>query len=264
MGWVRLDDAFFRHPKVANLSKDAKLLFMAGLTYCAGALTDGFVSTAGLRIVAAEAGVKATSSRELVDAGLWHKRGDGFDIHDYLEYQPSAESERKRRAETKERVRNLRQRRRGGASGNAVTPPPGNAVTPPVTRGVTDPPGNAVSNAARTQDVRQPRSRTPCVSSSSSDLHRAAAANGELETHDVETQLAQRMVGVVTDAGGRAKLEEARAVSAWALRWLDASRVDETIGRCAELADPPRTIGYFAKAMMTTAADWGVNMPPFG
>ena len=55
--WVKLDDHFFQHPKILRATPEAKLLYLAGLTWCAANLTDGLIPAAALPVLAAEAGI---------------------------------------------------------------------------------------------------------------------------------------------------------------------------------------------------------------
>lgn len=90
MSWVKLDDQFFTHPKVIDLPKDAKLLYLSALTYSAGQLTDGIVSPGALRVIAATVDVSKDESAALVAAGLWETCEFGWIIHDYHDYNLSA------------------------------------------------------------------------------------------------------------------------------------------------------------------------------
>lgn len=105
MPWVKLDDQFFSHPKVAGLSTDAKLLFLAALGYSAGQLTDGRLAPAAVRIAAALAGIDTRDSAvgELLGARLWEADGEHYRIHDYFDYQPSAAEVRLARAKNARR-----------------------------------------------------------------------------------------------------------------------------------------------------------------
>lgn len=142
MSWVKLDDQFFHHPKVIDLSKDAKLLHLAALTHCAGQLTDGLITAGALRSIAALVdvdcnavtnmlqGVTCNAVTELLLAGLWQKEGSGYRIHNYLKYQPSAAQEKARRQAGSERVAAWRDRNKSSnAVSNAVTSGVGNAVS---------------------------------------------------------------------------------------------------------------------------------------
>lgn len=128
MTWVKLDDQFFAHPKIINLSKDAKLLQLAALTYCAGQLTDGLVTPGAVRMICAQVDVEAASIQELMAAGVWEADGTNYRIHDYLVYQPSGEQVRAERAATAKRVERWRSNH-----------PKSNGVTNSVRNGVSTP-----------------------------------------------------------------------------------------------------------------------------
>ena len=108
MPWVRLDDGFHAHPKLAALGErtlPAVGLYTLALTWSSTYLTDGLVPDGQLRRLG---GSKALASA-LVDAGLWERVEGGWRIHDFLDYNPSrervleersADAERKRRGRT--------------------------------------------------------------------------------------------------------------------------------------------------------------------
>lgn len=120
MGWVRVDDNFYDHPKFADVTPLSIALWITGMAYCNRNLTDGFVPERvasrlldydGLAYTVAtigdmggvmESDCAPLAVHDLVKAGLWHE--DGHDcpecpqpgrkrlyVHDYLVYQPSAE-----------------------------------------------------------------------------------------------------------------------------------------------------------------------------
>lgn len=93
MAWVKVDDQFFRHPKVLAAGRDARDLYLVGLCYCAQSLTDGFIPDAAIRVLAAEAEIDTgiASAARLIGVGLWEVVEGGYIVHDYLEYQPSKE-----------------------------------------------------------------------------------------------------------------------------------------------------------------------------
>ena len=106
--WVKLDDDVFENPKTGPLSKGAKLLYLAGLTYCAKRLTDGKIDARGVRVVRAraEAGTKVVA--ELEASGRWEKNGSGYNVHDWLEYNPPAAKILAQRKAAKERMQQAR------------------------------------------------------------------------------------------------------------------------------------------------------------
>lgn len=142
MAWVKLDDGFFRHPKVIRAGRDARDLNMAAWCYSSSTLTDGLIETAVLPQLAADAGVRNPKrlANRLVDVGLWEVAPGGYVIHDYLQYNPSREQVLKQRAETAARVGGWRNKARGNARSNAVTSP-----VLPAQNERTNSPGNAVS-----------------------------------------------------------------------------------------------------------------------
>ncbi len=110
MGWVKLDDGFFRNPKVLHVGRDAKALYLAGLCYSGSSLTDGFIPTNATRGLAVDIQIGSPKKAivQLVDAGLWVEVGDGFMIHDYLEFNQSAEKVHAIRDAAKDRMHRSR------------------------------------------------------------------------------------------------------------------------------------------------------------
>lgn len=115
MSWLKLDDSFFRNPKVREVDAAARLLYLAALCYCGAQLTDGHVSTRSLPLLAIDADVDDVDAlaAQLVAAGLWHAVAGGYQVHDYLAYNPSREQVLAARAAA--RARMAAHRRRDGA-----------------------------------------------------------------------------------------------------------------------------------------------------
>lgn len=131
MAWVRLDDGFPDHPKVVRAGDLAAWLYVCGLTYANRQGTDGFIPAA---IVPRLTGLKnpLALANRLVEAGLWERSEDGgYRIHDYLEYQPSAERVRQERSTNAARQASWRGKR------NAVTNAGSHAI---INEGVTGAP----------------------------------------------------------------------------------------------------------------------------
>jgi hypothetical protein len=98
--WVRLDDHFHDHPKIVELSHEAYRVFVGGLCYCARHLTDGKIPQSAVRTLGSK-----KAAGELVTSGLWDQNGTGVVVHDYLDYQYSAERIRAKRATESARKR---------------------------------------------------------------------------------------------------------------------------------------------------------------
>lgn len=102
MPYLQLDDEFTEHPKVDSLGDGAFRLHVSGMRYCAKNLTDGIIPAA--RVDRLKPGYKPSQLSELVKARLWHRGGQGcgtehcptgepgeFVVHDYLQWNRSAE-----------------------------------------------------------------------------------------------------------------------------------------------------------------------------
>ena len=87
MPWVRLDDRFPSHRKVALLSDRAFRLHISALCWSSENLTEGKILDSELRVIAHVRNIKA-AAKELEDRQLWDRVDDGWVIHDFLEYNP--------------------------------------------------------------------------------------------------------------------------------------------------------------------------------
>ena len=95
MSWLRIDDDFPEHTKVMALNGAApKWLHVVALCQCAANLTDGHISRQRLKVVCAIADIPNPKKavEQLVAAGLWQPEKDGYQIRDYLDYNPDAET----------------------------------------------------------------------------------------------------------------------------------------------------------------------------
>ncbi|MFD4257759.1 hypothetical protein ACFWR9_09005 [Streptomyces sp. NPDC058534] len=134
MPWVKLDDRFPSHRKVALLTDRAFRLHVSALCWASENLTDGRIADRELPLVAKVRNVKATA-QQLAEAGVWDRIEGGWEIHDYLDYNPSREQvlvERKKNAERQERFRRRK---------NGKPTPPGNGSSNGVTPEGSDAPG---------------------------------------------------------------------------------------------------------------------------
>lgn len=104
MTWVKLDDGFAQHPKVAGLSDRAFRGHVKALLYCGRYETDGRIPKSSLP----ELGVRSKEVAGLEGSGLWRPENGSFWIHDFLHYNPSSASLRARREEAAQRMRKVR------------------------------------------------------------------------------------------------------------------------------------------------------------
>ena len=125
MTWVKLDDAIGEHPKIAQIDDHALALFITGLAYCNRNLTDGFIPSAvGLGQLRFCDGNAVPAIRQLELVSLWHPVAGGWQVHDFQEYQPSAqqvlaERDRLRAARSKAGAKGAEARWHGKQDGNA-------------------------------------------------------------------------------------------------------------------------------------------------
>ncbi|WP_435173263.1 hypothetical protein [Actinacidiphila sp. bgisy145] len=154
MAWVRISDDFYDHPKFDAAGSLGIALWVAGLAWCNRNLTDGVIPHRAARRLldfedAAEA-VHAADDRNgvtnaphnndvtasvakfaadrLVKAGLWIEEETGYRVHDYLDYQKSADQigasrtkNAARQAAFRERHQNSPNASKRDGSSNGVT-----------------------------------------------------------------------------------------------------------------------------------------------
>jgi hypothetical protein len=212
MAWIRVDDHFDEHPKMQMIGPLGWGVWLAGLAYCNRNLTDGFIPWAKARTLASfdivgEDGTQWSLSRVsgmagedidadwiiglLVGAGLWDVvengkgRTDGFRVHDYAEYQPSAQQVKAEREATRKRVEAHRNKKTGRFGNGDVTALP-ERYMPVSNADVT--PMYGVSNG----DVTTAPTPTPnhlTSSSSPSTAHARAKDDDETTTSSYEKSL---------------------------------------------------------------------------
>jgi len=155
MTWVKLDDGFDDHPKIRALwmsCPPAVGLHVMALAYCARNLTDGLVHAWYVAEKAPEKKRRDLLIQALENAGLWHPKDDGWELHDFLDYNPPASQVLEKRRVDSERKRRGRQRGIRAESVRPV-PVPETVVLPTPLKG--SPLGaGGMSNAARGQHKR--------------------------------------------------------------------------------------------------------------
>ena len=93
MPWIRLDDQIAHHKKFLAAGPMASWLWVCGQSYSARYLTDGFVPSAALHSLGSVLNPKRYADK-LVEVGLWECAEGGYRVHDYHDYQPTAEEVR--------------------------------------------------------------------------------------------------------------------------------------------------------------------------
>jgi hypothetical protein len=133
VSWVRLDDTLHSHPKVLDAGLEALGLWALALSHCGAYLTDGHVRRAAAMRLAGAPDVLERLASTLVRVGLWevHPSGDGWQVHDFLAYNPSRAEVQSQRSDLSEK--RAEAGRKGAASrwhrdGTANAKPHGNGV----------------------------------------------------------------------------------------------------------------------------------------
>ena len=121
MGWLRLDDGFAMHPKVAALNDRDYRAWTKVLLYCARYRTEGDVPEHAFH----EITVTTPSRRRFIELGLLDVDEEGFvTVHDWSDFNKPDPTNAERQARWRERQRNAKR----NAGRNALT------VTDTVTR----------------------------------------------------------------------------------------------------------------------------------
>ena len=94
MAWAKLDDGMPTHPKVIAAGAVAFALDVAAICYANKHLTDGFIPAYSLMAVLPGLPSPKRHAAKLVEVGRWEAVDGGWRIHDYHDFQPTAEHQR--------------------------------------------------------------------------------------------------------------------------------------------------------------------------
>lgn len=124
MAWARWDDTLYDNGKVLSFSARAFRLWACSISYAARHRTDGKLSPDQAGALFRLLRCSRREADELVAKGGWERDGDGYAIHDFLEFNPTAEElEAVRRARAEAGRRGGRARRRSApAEANEANP----------------------------------------------------------------------------------------------------------------------------------------------
>jgi hypothetical protein len=116
MPWFKVDDGFHDHPKVLTAGNAAIGLWTRCGSYASKQSTNGFIPNA----IAHAYGTK-TVIEKLVGSGLWIRVDGGYQMHDFLDYNPTADQVKADRRAAAERQAKWRESRRESRRDNPVT-----------------------------------------------------------------------------------------------------------------------------------------------
>lgn len=114
--WIRLATGFARHPKGLAAGPTGRHLFIVGLCWCGEYDTDGRIPGNALVTLAGDAGIPIDEcgqwADKLVDCGLWEREPDGWQVHDWGQWQTTTEEREVKLNGNKERQARWRERQR--------------------------------------------------------------------------------------------------------------------------------------------------------
>jgi hypothetical protein len=105
--WTKIDGDFHSHPKVRAVGNKAVGVYVRELSWSNAYGTDGRIVPADLSVF----GATLVDAKALVRAGLWDVADGGWQVHDFADYQPTAESvngHRSKRSEAARKAANVR------------------------------------------------------------------------------------------------------------------------------------------------------------
>lgn len=135
MSWLRTDDLYPDHPKLACLPIAARWAHLRCMSYCARYLTDGFIPAETAREYAGEYLSLLTSPPpKPFENPLLGSCDGGFIVHDYLDYNPTRAkvlADKKRQNDRQSRFRNaVTDGVTNGKHSEAPSPSPGPVPKP--------------------------------------------------------------------------------------------------------------------------------------
>jgi len=115
MAWGRYDDDLYRHPKFEDAwerDKASGSIWLFAASYSAHFLTDGHVPRRFVQIWFDDRKEQRRTTDALVRSGLWVPNGNGWDFHDWRDYNEPSQAILARRAEKAKKREASRARRR--------------------------------------------------------------------------------------------------------------------------------------------------------
>lgn len=112
MAWFKVDDGLHSSRKLMSIPRRHRFaaigLWSVAGSWCADQLTDGHVPDYMIE----EWAPPPSAALALVESGLWERESSGFVFRNWREYQPSRQDVEAERAASRERMREIRARRK--------------------------------------------------------------------------------------------------------------------------------------------------------
>lgn len=212
MPWFKVDDQFHASRKLNSIPKRHRLQ-AAGLwaitgSWASGQETDGFVPDYMIQVWSPTQ--KTVDS--LVESGLWIRENNGFRFYSWLNYNPSKEDSDAKRAASKERMRQSRERNRRRTDGESDNHPSEYAGNGAVGEDVALQHPSATGGALQRPDPTRPDPTRPYIDQGSQpttgDHVREESLAGELNLDDLAAATRRaRQAGISEQAIARGTAE---------------------------------------------------------
>lgn len=178
--YARLMDGMLNHPKFIGLDPNAGWLWTLSLAYCHDQLSDGHIPAAiPSRLLGVSKRRALTLAGLLVEARLWDVVSDGWDVHNYLDWNESREEVLSIRGADADRKRAAR------AAARPPGRPPDNTRTsariPPGRPAGVHPDGHQQNRTEQNKDSTRGESPTPRATPA------PTASNGSHDPGETET-----------------------------------------------------------------------------
>jgi hypothetical protein len=111
MTWFKVDDKLHAHPKAEKAGHEAIGLWCLAGSWCSDQLTDGHITEERCVRLIGDRKAALKLAHRLVDAGLWVRTVDGYQFHDWLHRNPSAQEVKAEKERKRKNVADYRQRR---------------------------------------------------------------------------------------------------------------------------------------------------------
>lgn len=177
MSWAKFDDRFPSHKKIMRLSAEAFRLFVTAVCFACEHGTNGAVDRAilqGLPNVPRGAKLRSVIT-ELEESGCWEKTDVGWQIHDFLQWNPDAETVEAQRgkrsasgklggmrsAESKANAKQLAKQTLEQTAGKTEAGSQAESNPVPVPPSLSGPPSGVSSVSSQTPDLTRVRGARP-------------------------------------------------------------------------------------------------------
>jgi hypothetical protein len=249
MAWLRIDDQFFSHPKVLAAGNEAIGLWVRLLTWSGAHLTDGFVPFHAT-ILFQNRALKRNLTR-LVKVGLLHETEGGYNIHDYLEWNPSASQvldEREKNAARARRHRKRNAKRNASVTRDADRTCGVNSDVPSPSPSPS--PSSSPSQQQACQNEAEPVNLGRAPDDDDKNCHLWGVGDPITNATDLEAFVAEQGWGITVSPRDRGK-----AASLIRAGPIAPHEINEGLARVGS-ATPDRPVSYWLKCVETARREY--------